>query len=296
MKVAGFTFVRNAIKLDFPVAEAIHSVLPLCNSFYVAAGDSEDNTIETVSKICPEKIRIIQTTWDKTLVKGGEVYADETNKAFDAIPDEFDWCFYIQCDEVLHEKFLEPVHEAMLKWKDCHTVEGLLFNYRHFYGTYDYTGDSRHWYRREVRILRNDKSIRSYRDAQGFRKNGRKLWVVPLQAEIYHYGWVRHPRDMQEKINAVKYFYGENCTEETNKTGCEKEFDYSREYDALARFTGTHPRVMEPRINRMNWQIGVDLNKLNMKPRYKILYWFEKMTGIRPFEFRNYRILKGCSF
>lgn len=293
MKVAGFTFVRNAIQLDFPVAEAIHSVLPLCDSFYIAAGDSGDNTTGTLKQICPEKVRIIETIWDKALVKGGEVYADETNKAFDAIPDEFDWCFYIQCDEVLHEKFLEPVHEAMFRWKDDQKVEGLLFKYRHFYGTYNYTGDSRHWYRNEVRILRNDKSIRSYRDAQGFRKNGKKLWVVPLQAEIYHYGWVRSPREMQLKINAVKSFYGENCQEGVYESGGEREFDYSREYDALASFTGTHPKVMEPRIKRMNWQIEVDLKKLNMKPRYKFLYRFEKITGIRPFEFRNYRILKG---
>ena len=36
MNVAGFTFIRNAVRLDYPVREAILSILPLCNKVYVA--------------------------------------------------------------------------------------------------------------------------------------------------------------------------------------------------------------------------------------------------------------------
>ena len=46
--------------------------------------------------------------------------------------------------------------------------KGLLFHYLHFYGTYDYVGDSRKWYDKEIRIIRNDKSIEAFKDAQGF--------------------------------------------------------------------------------------------------------------------------------
>jgi hypothetical protein len=170
MKVCGFTFIRNAVKYDFPVAEAITSVLPLCDLFIVAAGNSDDETRTLIENIDPGKIRITDSTWDESLTKGGAVYAAETDKAFDAVPPEFDWCFYIQGDEVLHEKYLPAVKLAMLENLHRTEVEGLLFSYRHFFGTYDYTGDSRKWYRNEIRVIRNDKSIRSYRDAQGFRK------------------------------------------------------------------------------------------------------------------------------
>lgn len=292
MKVAGFTFIRNALKFDFPVVEAIASVLPLCDLFVVAVGDSEDDTLELIRRIDPQKIRIVETVWNSSLVSGGAVYADETNKAFDAIPEGFDWCFYIQGDEVLHEKYLEPVRQAMQKWADHPEVEGLLFRYRHFFGTFDYTGDSRRWYRREIRVVRNDKKIRSYRDAQGFRRNGQKLAVVPVDAEIYHYGWVRHPRDMQQKIEEVRRFYHGISETEARHIAGQREFDYSRSYDALARFTGTHPQVMHNRISRLNWPVEVDLKKVNMNLRYRFLYWFEKLTGIRPFEYRNYRLLK----
>lgn len=292
MKVAGFTFIRNAVKYDFPVVEAITSVLPLCDLFVVALGRSEDQTEELLRGISGDKIRIIPSEWDETLTHGGEVYACETNKAFDAIPVEFDWCFYIQGDEVLHENDLPKVKAAMERWADDREVEGLLFDYLHFYGNFDHVGDSRHWYRREVRVIRNDKSIRSYRDAQGFRREGRKIKAVPADAAIYHYGWVRHPLYMQRKVDAVSRFYSGISAEEAERKAIDQEFDYGGHYDALARFKGSHPRVMEERIKRLNWEAGVDITKKRMNLRYLMLYYFEKLTGIRPFEFRNYTLLK----
>lgn len=292
MKVAGFTFIRNAVKYDFPVVEAITSVLPLCDLFVVALGRSEDQTEELLRGISGDKIRIIPSEWDETMTHGGEVYACETNKAFDAIPVEFDWCFYIQGDEVLHENDLPRVKAAMERWADDREVEGLLFDYLHFYGNFDHVGDSRHWYRREVRVIRNDKSIRSYRDAQGFRREGRKIKAVPADAAIYHYGWVRHPLYMQRKVDAVSRFYSGISAEEAERKAIDQEFDYGGHFDALARFNGSHPRVMEERIKRLNWEAGVDITKKRMNLRYLMLYYFEKLTGIRPFEFRNYTLLK----
>jgi hypothetical protein len=294
MKVCGFTFIRNAEKFDFPVVEAITSVLPVCDHFVVAVGISEDNTREIIKKTDSEKITIIDTIWDEKLQNGGAVYAAETDKAFDAIPPDYDWCFYIQGDEVLHEKYLPAVQQAMHDNLHRREVEGLLFGYRHFFGTYDYVGDSRKWYRNEIRIIRNNKNIRSYRDAQGFRIQGRKLNVVRVPAEIYHYGWVRSPRFMQGKINEVRKFYdgAKASGDRVVIRESPEEFDYQGRYDALAKFEGTHPRVMRERIARLNWRVEVDLKRIRMKPRYRLLHFIEKTFGLRLFEYRNYRILK----
>jgi hypothetical protein len=81
MKVTGFTFLRNAIVNDYPAKEAILSVLPLCDDFIVALGNSTDETSEMVKSIDP-KIRTIDTIWDESIREGGRVFADETNKAF----------------------------------------------------------------------------------------------------------------------------------------------------------------------------------------------------------------------
>ena len=294
MKVCGFTFIRNAEKFDFPVIEAITSVLPVCDHFVVAVGNSDDNTREIIQKINPEKISIVDTVWDETLQKNGAVYAAETDKAFDAVLPEYDWCFYIQGDEVVHEKYLPGIQKAMQDNLKCKEVEGLLFRYKHFYGRFDYVAVSRKWYRNEIRVIRNDKSIRSYRDAQGFRKNGRKLNVIPVDAEIYHYGWVRHPRFMQDKIDEVRKFYDGISEAEAQKKAGEQQFNYSGKYDALAKFEGTYPSVMKNRIQRLNWQVDVDLSKVRMKPKYRLLHFIEKTLGVRLFEYRNYQVLKKC--
>jgi hypothetical protein len=291
MKVCGFTFIRNAEKFDFPIVEVITSVLPVCDHFVVAVGNSDDKTREIIQKINPGKITIVDTVWDENLQEGGAVYAAETDKAFDAVPNDYDWCFYIQGDEVVHEKYLPAIKNAMRDNLNQEEVEGLLFRYKHFYGTYDYVAVSRKWYRNEIRVIRNDKSIRSYRDAQGFRKNGRKLKVVPVDAEIYHYGWVRHPHFMQEKIDEVRKFYDGISEAEAQKKVGEQQFNYSGKYDALAKFEGAHPAVMKERIRRLNWQVNVDVSKIRMKPKYRLLHFIEKIFGVRLFEYRNYRIL-----
>ena len=170
MKVTGFSFIKNAVKFDYPVVEAIRSVLPLCDDFIIAVGQCDDGTQKLIESIDKSKIRIVTTVWDETLSKGGQVLAVETDKAFSHIPEESDWAFYIQGDEVLHEKYLDTVYDAMKRYKDDPGVDGLLFKYLHFYGSYDYVGASSNWYKHEIRVIKNDKSIYSYRDAQGFRK------------------------------------------------------------------------------------------------------------------------------
>lgn len=289
MKVAGFTIVRNAVKFDYPVKEAIESILPVCDRVFVAVGDSEDETLKLIQNIDSEKITIIKTRWDMSLREGGKVLAVETNKAFDAIPAEYDWCFYIQADEVMHEKYIEPVQKAMQQFWSEPNVEGLLFKYRHFYGSYDYVGSSRRWYRREVRIIRNNKKIRSYKDAQGFRKNGRKLHVKLIDAEIFHYGWVKPPEKQQEKQKHFNKFW--HSDEKVKQmVGDAQTFDYG-EIDLLTKFKDSHPEVMKKRIAEKNWTFDYDISKSKMRFKDALLYRVEKLTNLRIGEYKNYKLI-----
>ena len=289
MKVSGFTFIRNARKFDYPIEEAILSILPLCDEVVVAVGNSEDDTREMVAALGP-KIRIIDTQWDDSLREGGRVLAEETNKALDAINPNSDWAFYIQGDEVIHEKYLPAISEGMKRWEDDERVEGLLFNYLHFYGSFDYVANSPFWYRREVRIVRPDKAIRSYRDAQGFRKNGQKLRVKPIEAAVHHYGWVKDPRHQQAKQKEFHKLWHSD-EEVAAKTGEAETFDYSG-VRSLVPFEGTHPEVMHERLKRLNWKISFDPNKKRLNLKTRLIMWVEKLTGWRPGEYRNYRVLK----
>jgi hypothetical protein len=289
MKISGFTFIRNALKFDYPVVDSIRSILPVCDDFYVAVGKSDDATLELVQSIDP-RIKIKETIWDKNLVKGGLVLARETDKAFKMIPEDSDWCFYLQADEVIHEKYLDTIVEGMHRWKDSEAVDGLLFNYLHFYGSYDYIATSPQWYRKEIRIVKNDKSIYSYRDAQGFRKGkNKKLRVKPLNAWVHHYGWVKHPEIQMQKRRNFHSLYQESQHQYSEILKAD-EFEYGN-IDSLTKFSGTHPEVIQNRIDKVNWKFDYDLSLNKMRFKYRLKMWFEKQFGFIPGEYRNYKII-----
>jgi len=289
MKVSGFTFIRNAIKYDFPVVESIKSILPICDDFCVAVGHSEDETLDLIRSIDP-RIQIQETIWDDSIQEGGKVLALETDKALKMIPDDTDWCFYVQGDEVLHEKYIESLTEAMQKWKDHPEVDGLLLNYLHFFGSYDYITTSTTWYRKEIRVIRNDHSIYSYQDAQGFRKgNNEKLRVKPVDAMIHHYGLVKHPKIQYEKRrNSFRYYDPEKTKEQYEYKA--EEFDYGS-VDLLERFNGSHPEVIKERIAKKNWHFDHDLSINNMALKHRFKKWVEDHFGFIPWEYRNYKIV-----
>jgi hypothetical protein len=239
---------------------------------YVALGKSDDDTEKLIQSIDTSKIKIIKTLWDESLKQGGKVLAAETNKAFQSIPSYYDWCFYIQGDEVIHEKYLPTVKQAMLEYKNKAHIDGLLFNYLHFYGSYDYIGNSNNWYKHEIRVVKNNKQIYSYKDAQGFRKNlDEKLNVKAIDAYIYHYGWVKDPRAMQRKQEEFHKLWHNQDWIDKNVVKAEA-FDYSQ-IDSLAKFEDSHPKIMQKRIGEKNWQFEFDLayNKTKLKDQLKQL-------------------------
>ena len=298
MLTAGFTFIRNAIRYDYPVVESIRSVLPLCDLFVVAVGHSDDDTLELIRGIGDTKIRIIETVWDDALREGGRVLAVETDKARAAIPPEYDWCFYIQGDEVIHEKDYPAIRSGMEQCLKDPEVEGLLFNYLHFYGSYDYLGASRRWYRREVRIVRNLPDIRSYRDAQGFRRypngaegGGQKLKVRRLNASVYHYGWVKHPeQQLNKQLNFNKLWHSDQKV--AQMVPSDRPFDYDGS-EPLERFFGEHPAVMQSRIAAVNWSFESDPTRYQLPLKHRLSAWVERITGWRPGEYKNYKTLPG---
>ena len=289
MKVCGFSFVKNAVKYDYPVVEAITSILPVCDKFIVAVGDCNDGTRELIESVNSDKIEIIDTVWDPALREKGRVLASETNKAFDAIPSDFDWCFYIQADEVVSEKYLPGIMNSMQKYQNVKEVEGLIMKYTHFYGTFDYYADSRRWYRSEIRIIRNNKDIRSWNDAQGFRwKNAKKLTGIFIDATMYHYGWVRPPKLMMDKLEGSKQYWSANSKHIKTINQESEEFKYEEGIDSLELFAESHPKVMQARIDALNWHPVLSTRKKKFKVRYFVLYWFEKLFNYRPFENKHY--------
>jgi len=295
MKISGFTFVRDAIRLDYPIVEAITSILPICDEFWVALGRSDDGTGEAIRGIGDPKIGIIESDWDPTYFVHGAINAQQTNVALSRCSG--DWCFYVQADEVVHEKYLPIIRSAMERCLDHPEVEGLLFDYLHFWGSYETYQKAHGWYRREVRVIRNGRGIESWKSAQGFRRHGEKIKVVHSGAAIYHYGWVRHPRLMKRKQIALDSLHHDAQWVDRRHPDREGAFRYGS-LKHLARFKGTHPRVMERRIAEKDWQVEDEpgVKHRHNKLSNRILSFLEnRILHTVIGEYRNYIPIKEPS-
>ncbi|MBC7919608.1 MAG: hypothetical protein H7Z75_00800 [Ferruginibacter sp.] len=297
MKISGFSYIRNGFTYGYPFLQAVQSILPLCHEFVIAVGDSTDGTREAVVGLNSPKIKIVDTVWDENLRQNGKVFAQQANVALDHLTG--DWGFHIQADEVIHENDLDNLFRLMRQHWEDERVEGLLLNFLNFYGSYQFVGNTRRWHRKEIRIVRNLPTIRSYRDSQGFRRypsregyengdKGEKLRVKPADATVFHYSYVRPPALMQKK---AKYFHSFWHDDEWIRQNVrEGEFDYY-EIDELARFEGTHPRLMREIIAAQDWEFDVRRIRHRFTVRKKLLHLIEKRTGIRIGEYKNYQLI-----
>lgn len=263
MKISGFSFVRNGISLYYPVVESIKSILPIVDEFIIAVGKSSegDNTREKIENINDPKVKIIDTVWEEKYFKKGIINSIQTDIALKECKG--DWCFYLQADEVVHEKYLPIIQKRCKELFDDKEIEGLLFRYKHFWGDYNHYHDGHGWYPNEIRIVRNIPEIHSWQSAQSFRKfdyydNPRqedghhKLNVAEVNAEIYHYGWVRPPHLMQNKKKALDSVHWGSNKAKNYYDKAPQEFDYGP-LNLLAEFNETHPAVMAEMIEKFNW-------------------------------------------
>ncbi len=295
MNVSGFSFVRDALRLDYPIVEAITSILPICDEFWVAVGRSDDGTAEAIRGIGDPRIHLIESDWDPQYFVHGAINAQQTNLALSRCSG--DWCFYVQADEVIHEKYLPIIRAAMERCQPYSNIEGLLFDYVHFWGSYETYQKAHGWYRHEVRVIRNGLGIESWKSAQGFRRNGEKIKVVPSGAKVYHYGWVRHPRLMKRKQVALDSLHHDTQWVNRRHPDRESSFRYGS-LKHLARFQGTHPRVMGPRIARKDWQVEDEpgVKHRHHKLSNRMLSFVENhILNAVIGEYRNYILIKEPS-
>ncbi len=253
MKVSGFTFIRNAVRYDFPVVEAITSTLPIVDEFIVNVGKSDDGTLELIRSIPSNKVRIVESVWDESLRKDGLIYSQQTNIALAQCTG--DWALYVQGDEIIHEQDLPALARAMKANLDNQSVRGLLFRYLHFMG--DYWSLNPWFYHRAVRVIRNNGEVESCGDAVGFHlkttreylQSGPKEWLADSGARVFHYGWVKESKTMLAKKREQVTVYTDRLSPEDQRQ-IESEDWIFKEYDILKNFTGTHPAVMQERVNR----------------------------------------------
>jgi hypothetical protein len=268
MTVCGFSFGKNLSKLNYPVEESVRSVLPLCDRFVFAVGESEDDTRDRVAAI-DSKVEIIDSRWPDVQVDG-RVLAIEANKALDAAQATgCNWGFYIQADEVVHEDDLPVIRAAMENWADHQEVKALLFWFLHF--VLDYRTTDPWMYHKASRVVRLDGTCELFGDACGpglknytgtlndgyldkHHLGGHVRWARDTRggrpARIFHYGWVKTREMLDEKFKMVeKLWWGTLDNEEKDRRKQRKYGRFIERYPLLKNHRGSHPAVMRQRID-----------------------------------------------
>jgi hypothetical protein len=283
--ISGFTIVRNARILNYPFEESVRSVLPLVSEFIISCGQSDDDTLEicrSLQKQFPEKIKLVESFWERKEQSGGFQLRYQTDRALALTSGR--WCFYIQADEVIHQDDLPRIRESIKRADADERVDGVVFDYLHFYVSYNYEIRGRNWYRREVRAFKNGRGISSFRDAQGFRKNNVRLKAIRSNARIFHYGYVRTPDSLKMKSIEMSQWWGEAPSiQDRDNLPCN--------HVGLRRFTQSHPADMNARITDYNFEFDPrqsprKWNRDEIK-NLLTLAW-ELVFPFRIGEFRNY--------
>ncbi len=289
-KISGFTFIKNGLTLGYPFKESIESIAPLCDEVIINVGfedrecTTDDGTWDYLQQSFKgAKFKFLKSYWDPELTSQGLILSQQTNIALKEC--QGDYCQYIQGDEAIHEDDIAIIREGVNKLEEQKDVHGLIFQYRHFYGSPQIIKQTRNTYRREVRLIRNGQGIYSYLDAQGFKLPGdQKAPCLESKARIFHYGWARKSQLMNKKVKAFsKLYHGQDHEE--------KDFEYRRIW-GLRPFKETHPQVMKEWIEAN--QENLDILSLPMNFEWEnvglaLSDFIESLTGYRIGEYKNFK-------
>jgi hypothetical protein len=262
MRLSGFTFVRNAVRFDYPVVESISSILPVVDEFVVNVGPDEDGTLDLIRSIDSPKIKVVRSQWNPNLKVGGYIYSQQTNIAlFNCTGD---WAVYLQADEVVHEDDLPIITDYCRRYVDDDRVEGLALHELTFWGDYRTIMNVYPWrYSRRCWVVKPHKYVMSRGDAAGFcvlpkyKEHGRYIRVVDTPARVFHYAFVKSRKALTEKYREVWQYWSELHTEETIER-FEHDFYATFPRQFMDAYTGSHPGVMQQRIAAHPMKIDLD--------------------------------------
>jgi len=289
--ISGFTFIKNGLTLGYPFLESAKTIEPICKEVIINVGFEDENctqddgTYEYLrDNLTSSKFKFIKSWWNPEISSQGLILSQQTNIALEKCTGKT--CQYIQGDEAIHEDDLNSIelgHKELIDRSDLH---GLIFNYIHFYGNTNVYRHTRSVYRREVRAIKNNSNILSWKDAQGFRfKDGSKISAKLIDARIFHYGWARPQEVMNKKIESFEKLYHGKDHEQ------DKKFKYRRIW-GLKKFEGTPPALLQDWVKNNTH----DLDILSLPPAYGIKEWdlmlsdfIEHLTDYRIGEYKNYR-------
>jgi hypothetical protein len=299
MKLSGFTFVRDAVKCEYPAVESISSILPIVDEFVVNIGLPDiDGTVDLIQSIKDPKIKIIQNQWNPNLRTGGYVFAQQTNIALFNCMGK--WAFYLQTDEVIHEEDHSIIMDYVDRYIDDDRVEGLALKQLNFWGDYQTVlSVYPKWERRRCWIVKPHRFILSAGDAARFtvhpkfKENGRRLRAVEMDARLFHYHGIKSKKGLESKYRSARQYWGEGRVSD-------QEVDFYKFYPRqfVSEYQGSHPKVMEDLIRKHEskldhsspqWRMELTPTEKKQWRKHKFLQYLPERFAVK----RRYELVKA---
>lgn len=195
--LGGSLIVRDGIKFDYNFVESINCLLGFCDQVAVIDGGSTDGTAEVLKTMDNPKLKIkYYKPEDWTAIEGKEKLVWFTDRAIEML--DTDWNFYLQADEILHERSYSWVRKAIEDKADSYLCRRINLWGNPF--TQLNVPQNRMPCSEIVCRLARTK-YRSYGDAESLRTDGATCGHNYIDAiVIYHMGFVRKREVMKAKI------------------------------------------------------------------------------------------------
>lgn len=260
-KFSVYTIIKDAIRQDYSVLEAINSVLPIADEVIINCGDSSDGTTGLIHKAYDgfDKVKIFERKWAGR-DKGIQFLTEESNWAKDQCSNEI--AMYLQADEVYHEDDLPKILDAVKTLNERQDLVGAIYKWRHLDG--DYATLNPTSYPAEVRLIKRGQ-LKSIGDAQSMGiEVGDKVNLLNVMhfqhlllntdIRVFHTGWAREPKKMLDKLVSFDSFYhNEHELRLMHKDNDKKhpggEYNYG-ERTFHVKLEETLPSVLFPRAKR----------------------------------------------
>lgn len=297
MLLSGFTFVRDAVRCEYPITQSIASILPIVDEFIVNVGlPDEDGTTDLIASINDPKIKIIHSQWNPHLDHGCYVYTQQANIALFNCRGK--WAFYLQADEVVHEEDHPVILGHLAHYGDDERVDGLVLKQINFWGDYQtILSIYPKWERRRCWIIKPHHFVLCAKDAsrftvhKKFKEKGRWLRAVETEARLFHYHGLKSKAGLEEKYATIRQYWEEERMPD-------KEVDFYAYYPRqfVSEYRGTHPAVMAELIRQHRIHLDLDSprwrKRLNAKEkkqwrRHKIAQWLPRRWAIK----RTYEVV-----
>ena len=208
--LGGSLFVRNAIRYDYCVKEAVASLAALCDDVFILDCQSEDGTTDMLGDYISANFKNVryQTNGNWDCGKDYHKLSKLANMCINHL--RTDWHFMLQADEVIHESSF-PAIRRLIEAPSPHGRRTIAVRRFNLFGTVDQhiRLDLPHKPCSDCPVRLGTKGTVAKGDGESLEWTNTDRSHID-QVLIYHYGYVREDRkNITKAVDMQRWFFND---------------------------------------------------------------------------------------